>query len=451
MSDTGQPDPSQWGPPQEQPPGGAWTAAGQPSGPAAGGHPGYPPPQQPAGQVAVPPWLARDWPLAAQIAVLGQLILLLGMALLTVIGVLREIAAVGLDRIDWAATSVRPLVELLGLNGAGVAEPLLLTGLLYSYLAYRIVSKRYPRTLSSLVTDKPRTFAAAAKVGLVSAALLLIVGILLNSFADQLVLRSPSIAMTTNIDFTVLVFFTVFVGAVPAFFALLAGARTTLLRFLGLKPTSSAMLRGGLAGAKRTLIVGGASLLALSTLGNLLDQFGASMGLSDVLAGLVFTIEGLAVQWLDRAILLILGATKFLHDGGYIWYSGLQAEAWMWVALPVLAAAYIVGGIAAAKSAGSRSQAEAMRASILVGPFVAAVGLLVAIGWAAQPFIDDIIPIAILLPSLWGVLAVGGAWLWASQQGLTSGLVVGDAPDRSDDDDIDLDFLPPPGSPPDPR
>ena len=427
MSDPGQPDPRQWGPPQQRPPDGTWAGApAQPSG-SAGGHPGYPPPDQPPGQVAVPSWLASDWPLAAQIAVLGQLILLLGMALLTVVGVLRQMADIGLDRIDWAATSVRPLVELLGLSGAGDGEPLLLTGLLYSYLAYRVIARRHPRTLAMLAMDKPRTFAAGVKVGLVSAALLLVIAILLNSFADQLVLRSPSIAMTTSIDFTTLVFFTVFVGAVPAFLALLGGASLTLPRFLGLKPTSSAMLRGGMAGARRTLLVGGASLLALSTLGNLLDQFGASTRLGDVVGGLVGTIELLAVQWLDRAILLMLGAAKFLHDGGYLWYFGPQPEAWMWVALPVLAAAFVVGGIAAAKLAGPRTQAEAMRSSILVGPFVAAVSLLVAIGWAAQPFIVDIVPIAILLPSLWGILGVGGAWLWASQQGLPSGLVVGDA------------------------
>lgn len=427
MSDSGPSGPEQWGPPQQPRPDSDWGGGPvQPSMPAGGTHPGYPPPQQPAGQVAVPLWLASDWALATQIALLGQLLLLLGAALVTAVGVLRQIAGIGLDNIDWPATSVRPLVELLGINGAGVGEPLLLTGLLYSYLAYRTIARRHPRTLGMIAADRPRTFAVGVKVGLVSAAVLLVIAILLNSFADDLVLRSPSIAMSTSIDFTAMVFFTVFVGAVPAFFAVLSGARLTLLRFLGMKPASSSMLRGGLTGARRTLMVGGAGLLTLSTLGNLLDRFGAGTGFGDILSDLILTIEMLAVQWLDRAILLLLGASKFLHDGGYLWYFGLDAEAWMWVALPVLAAAYVVGGIAAAKLAGPRTQAEAMRSSVLVGPFVGGFSLLVAIGWAGQAFIDDIVPIAILLPSLWGLLSVGGAWLWASQQGLPSGIVVGD-------------------------
>ena len=438
MSGTGPQQPS-WGPPPGEAAPGGWGAppsGGQPPG-ANWGPPGstpggWGPPGTPvdggAGQVAVPSWLSSDWLLAAQIALVGQVMLWVLGVTVTIVGVLQGIAQVGFDGLDWAAVAVRPMVELLGWNGAGAGEPLLITGVLYSFLVYRVVARRHRAVLVHMAADRSRLAAAGVKVGLVAAGLLLVIAILLNSFAESLVVRAPSIAMTSSIDFTALVFFAIFVGAVTGLLALLSAANLSLVRFLGITASGSMLVRGGSAGARRTLLVGGTSLLILATVGRLLDSFSASGGLGNILGVLLRTIQDLAVRWLDEALLLLLGAAKFLHDGGYRWHDGFSTPAWMWVALPVLATAFVAGGVAAAKLAQPRSQAEAVKASILVGPFGALVSLLVAIGWAGQPFIEDIVPIAILLPSLWGILALGGAWVWANQQGLPSGFVVAGQP-----------------------
>ena len=407
--------PADWGPPAQDPPA-DW-------GPPAGGGPPPVGPQQQPGTVTVPGWVGSDWGLAFRIAAVGQLALFAAGLAMTITLMLWVMASAGIDVVDWPAISVGPLAAMLSWAGGTVGQPLLVTGVLYTFLAYRLATRPLGALLQQLFVDRARTVALAAKVGLVAAGLLLAIGILLNSFGDDLVVRTPGPAGQASVDLTTLVFFSIFVGLITGLMAMLSAGRAGLLPFLGLPQRSSFIMRSGSRGARRTLLVGGAALLILATLGDLLDRVSQpGTGLTDALGQLLLTLGTLIFQWLDRALLLLLGTAKFLHDGGFLWAgSSAGLSAWMWLSLPVLLTAYVVGGVAAAKESTPRTQADAVKAAALVGPSVAAISLLVAFGWMGQPSINDIVPVALLLPTLWGVASLAGAWLWANQQGLPSG------------------------------
>jgi hypothetical protein len=421
-----------WPAPGQQPPsgGGSWPAPGQqppPAGEPWDQHPPHVPgvASRPEGSadVTLPAWLGTDWLLALRVVLVGMLLLLLAGAALTLVDVLRLIAGPGLSAVDWTGVAVGPLVAVLGWSGGAAGAPLLVTGVVYSFFAYRWAARRAEAQFVQTGQDRARLFAFAPKIGILAAAVLLTVGILLNSFGESLVFRTSGIfGLFGAVDLTSMVFFTLFVGSLAGLFATLSATSTSLPAALGIRGAMPALVRSGVAGARRVVLVGGLGLLVLYTLGTLLDSLSQSgTGFGQVLSILLSQLVGILYRGIDLAVLLLLGTTKFLHEGGFVW-SGIGGPSpWMWFAIPILLGAYVAGGMATARMANPSTQLGAVKAAALVGPAVAAVALLVAIGWAGQPNINDIIPIAILLPSLWGAVAVGGAWLWANQQGLPSG------------------------------
>lgn len=428
-------EPPNWGPPQQ----------GSQAPPPSPGQQSFPQPaaQQPGAwqpgttqssgtqPVVIPGWVGSDWMLALKVAGIGLLVLLVAGAVIALLNALQTMAGPGLSAVDWAAVALSPVLVVIGWAGGGAGAPLYLTGIVYVYIAFRVAARLVAPEVSGLTGDRTRLFAGAVKIGIVMAGLLLAAGLLVNSFASDMLFR-VGLGASTQIDLTSLVFFSMFIGALTGLFALLAVGSTTLVGALGLTGSLPAVVRYGMIGARRTLIIGASALVALFTLGALLDSFSQTgVGLGDALALLLGRIVSLLLSGVDTAMLLVLGATKFLHEGGYVWAPFASLSGWMWLSIPVLIGAFVAGGIQAARSARPGSQAEAAKAALLVGPGVALVGLLVAIGWAGQEFIDDIVPIALLLPSLWGVVAIAGAWLWANQQGLPPGLAVGQVPNAA--------------------
>jgi hypothetical protein len=418
----GQPAPDggqQWPAPGQQPPsgGGQWSAPGQqpPSGP--------PPTAADQSDVTVPAWLGTDWLLALRIVLIGLLLLLLAGVVLTLVDVLRLTAGPGLSAVDWTGVAVGPLVVVLGWAGGAAGAPLLATGVIYAFLAYRWAARRAASRFDETVQDRARLFALAPKIGVLAAAVLLTAGILLNGFGESLVFRTSGVfGVFGAVDLTSLVFFTLFVGSLTGLFATLSATSTPLTEALGVRGSMPALVRSGSVGGRRVLLVGGLSLLVLATLGSLLDSMSQSgTGLGQVVSLLLWHVVDILYRGIDRAVLLLVGTTKFLHEGGFVWSGIGGTSAWMWFSIPILLGAYVAGGMLAARSARPSTQVGAAKAALLVGPAVALIASLVAIGWAGQPGINDIVPIALLLPSLWGVVAVGGAWLWANQQGLPSG------------------------------
>lgn len=374
--------------------------------------------------IVVPAWVAGDWLTALRIAGVAQLLLLAGATVVTIFALLATISASGLSFVPWGSTILTPIATVLRWAGGVAGAPFLFTAVLYTFLAYRLAMRWSGARTSELLTDRARTFAAAGKIAVVSSGILLAVAILLNTFASNALGGAPAFWVANTLDLTALVFFTLFVGAATALAALLNVGRTSLVNVLGLRLTAPPIVRFGLRGAGRVVLGGGLSLLVLHTLGSMLDDLSSGgLGLGGALSLLSINVAALMLQWLDTAVLLLVGATKFLHEGGFRWSPGAGVSGWMWLAIPVVLGAYLAGGVRAAQVARPGTQAEAAKAALLVGPFVAVVCVVVAFGWAGQPFIDDIIPIAVLLPALWGVVAVVGAWLWANQQGLETGIV----------------------------
>src|SRR5690606_18485365 len=139
-----------------------------------------------------------------------------------------------------------------------------------------------------------------------------------------------------------LVFSSLIVGALAATFAILVAGRSSLTRVLGLSVSVPELLRSGLAGGRRTLAIGGIGLLTLATLGSILDaltQSGTTLG--SALGTLLTAVIDLLLRWLDQALLLLLGASTFLYDGGFAWSAPGARAGWMWLAIPVLVAAYL--------------------------------------------------------------------------------------------------------------
>lgn len=206
--------------PQEGAPGQPWTP------PLGGGRPGPSGPS--ASTVVIPAWVSSDWPTALRIAGVGQLLLLLGGVVVSVILLLAVMASQGLDFIQWGPTAVSPLVTMLGWAGAGEGSPLLITGALYTFFAYRYALRWSASEIPALLSSRPRASAFAGKIGVVSAGILLAVAILLNSFGEDLLVHTATFSAAASLDLTSLVFFSLFIGALAGLFALLVVARTTL-------------------------------------------------------------------------------------------------------------------------------------------------------------------------------------------------------------------------------
>lgn len=405
--------------------------AGEPTDEQDDGHsPGGEPEESGAlpapGTVVVPDWLVLDWSRAARVAG-GAAVLWVAVAVVLVLAALGVTALrAGVGAIDWADLLVSlpglPLVYLGGITGV----PVVLTGLALAYVTLRLAA-RGARPLSA---DTPARLATlAVKAAVVFTVAMLVVAIVLDATGLGPDAR-PRVALFggggsgSGYNYVAVVFLLLPITAVAAVVALTRDAGRSLRWLLGLENLAvPAVLSASWAGVRRLLLVL-LGVLAVWALGMVLEFATGDFTDFSALAAVLLSVVLLAAlaAAVDVTALGAVGAMSLLTDGGFVFRG--DAPGWAWLAVLVVAAAFAAGGYRAAQHRRASTVAESVLAASLVGPLVGALGAVVAIVWAGEFAGSAFAARAILLPLLWGLLALGGAWLYAARRELPTGVIV---------------------------
>lgn len=371
--------------------------------------------------VTVPSWAVTDWSLAALIAVRTVLtFIVVGFLVLaaTVLILLIRVGATDLDLGTLLGTAFSlPLVYL----GAYQETPVLLTGIFVLVFSLRRSVRVLP--LPPFEADRVRMFALAGKVAIVSVVLLLVDAIVMDTL-DLLPAgglgSGLGLIQTFAIDYVRLVFITGPVVGVFALFQIAKRSNSSVtggaawVRIPGMVTTSW-------LGVKRTLRIALIGLLVLFAVGSILETLTFDFGEFSQLAGAILSLLLLVVVFVavDVAALFFVVAMSFLQFETL----GTQS-AWEWAGVALVAVAFFLGGRAAAQKAAPTTVAEAVTAASLIGVLLSGVGILVAINYQGLAGQEGFAAPAILLPLLWTIPALVGAWWYASEQRLPSGVAV---------------------------
>ncbi len=385
-------------------------------------------PPQHESQLTVPAWVVSDWPQAAAMGLIAYAIIV-GVGILAAVTVtLSTVIRFSSDALELGSILATPFALPIAYLGGYDGTPVLLTGLLVLAIALRVGSRPVGLTPGHAM-DRTRALAWAGKVAVVFVTTALVVAIVLDVVnADPAAqpggLISDSVAF--RIDYVRLVFVS---GPVVFVVALMTLGRLTgrgILGLLGLRGSMPAVVRSSAAGLARTLKISLVGLLVLFAVGTLLelatDNF---LSGSDLVAALLsFLVVTVLLACVDVAALFLVVAMSFLQ------YDTFSSAAWQWVGVALVAIAFFLGGRRAAQYSNARTMAEAVVSSSLIGVLLAAVGVVVAIDYTAAGGAEGFAAPAILLPLLWTLPAAAGAWFYANENGLPSGVAV--APQPSD-------------------
>ena len=373
--------------------------------------------------VSVPQWAVSGWSDAGRVAGTTFLVFLAAGFLLlvaTAVIVLIRFGGQGLD-LDSLLGSVLTLP--LAYLGALTGSPVLLTGLAVLVYALRKATEGGVGVRGDELT-RESAIALALKIALVFVGILLVLAVLVDVLDLVPSLRvggALGLVQTTQIDYVRIVFLT---GPVVAFFAFWAIARaenTSVLGLLGVQGRLPGVLTTSWTGAKRTLSIALVGLVVLFAVGSLLEVLGNDYGDFSALANALLTIILLVVVFVavDIAVLFFVSAMSFLQ-----FQSIGSGSVWEWVGVVLVAVAFFLGGRAAAERASPKTVAEAVMASSLVGVLLAGLGALVAINYEGLANLEDFGVPAILLPIAWTIPALVGAWFYANEKRLPSGVTV---------------------------
>lgn len=385
-------------------------------------------------QIAVPPWLAKDW---AVPAVLGLVTPLIGTVLLYLAFSFLIVAA-GIDGSNGIG-SLFGIAPTLWAHYNGLPANLMMiaTGLawiLVSFKASGMIAERVGR--GGEVSASGRTFGAALKAAVLYATTTLLIGVIghailgrasLGAFGSQL-----GGAITGNLAATF--FVGLVVGFVLSLRWLLRSSETSLFGAAGLNldvalpPAFTDTARAAWSGAKLTLGVGVGAAAALTFVGalvTLLSDGGLVGGLARGNWFSTFTLveSAAAATWADVGAAMLVHAMRFLL--GAPLHLPLDTAAhtpgWLYVGLIVPATACFTGGMRSARRREAPDVANAMISGAAIGPLVA----LPLFIWAAlntRILGGGMVLGALLLPLLWGgIFGAAGAFLVASREGLPGG------------------------------
>ncbi len=413
-------------PPPPPPPG---PPAGLPAMPPPGAMPPPTPPRVPA-SAGLPVWLTADWGVAARLALAGA-------AALAAVGVVATILSLlglwaipgGGSEIRWVGAALTPFHTIVTLLGGDASAGVVASGYVYAHLGMWVLGRRMP-ALQAQARDRYRLAATGVKAGILLGLGGLVLGIALE-VADTAAMSADAIgwglALTrtsSQYTFAALFFAGIIGSTVAGAVAAIRAGGLSVLAGLGLPNlTIPRAVSAGASGAFGLLRVALPGVLVLWTLGMLFEIWGGFTDGSELrfvfgilLSSILMSVVMFAV---DIATILMLGALKFLADGGYAWASGsFDTPAWAWLGVLIVLAAFAHGGVRAAKRSEATTAGQAAGAAAMVGPVVAGACLVVAVMWNADGPNDDIIAVALFLPVLWALVGVAAAWLWASQQGL---------------------------------
>lgn len=374
-------------------------------------------------------WLTADWGVALQLA-------LAGLAALAAIGVVATVLGVvgllvipgGGSEIRWVGAALTPFHTIVTLLGGDAGVGVVASGFLYAHLGMWAVGRR-SAALRAQSGDRYRLAATGVKAGVLVGAAGFLLGIALE-VVDTAALSADTIgwglaiAPTSNQHAFATLFFAGILGSVLAgSTAAIRAGGLRILAGIGLDAVSvPTPVRAGASGAFGLLRVALPGVLALWTIGTAFELWGGFDGTEfRLMLGLLLSNTLMAVVTLafDISTILLLGALKFLGDGGYVWAAGsFDTPAWAWLGVVIALAAFAHGGVRAARRAEPTTVGQATGAAAMVGPVVAGASLVIAVMANDGGPTDDIVAVAMFLPVLWAVVSVVAAWLWASQQGL---------------------------------
>lgn len=393
-----------------------------------------------AGIVTVPAWMGDDWGTALRVSLIGQGILLAAGAALTVVTLVARALDTAQHDLDVAKVVLGPLRPLLAWAGGGGAGgrggqgigalpgldvgSALATAIVVSLVAYGLAGRLIAARLRPIAADRVRLAAAAFKIGVTTAGVLFVIALVVNVTADDVLAHAVGVGVTGRVPL-------LSVAVQGALVATIGGARALLVQRGS--PIGALIdrpipwqLRSGVAGGTRVLLLTVPTLALLWVAGTWLELVvEVDLPARDALAVGLTALAQLVVTWVDTGLLLLLGASQLLYDGGVLWWAGrAQISWWMWLGPIIVVAAYVVGGRRAAVLADATSRAQAAVGALLVGPVVAVAVAVAADGVSRGQVRATLVLLALLVPTAWGVVAVAAAWLRAGSDRLPPGLSV---------------------------
>jgi hypothetical protein len=392
-----------------------------------------PPPDASPTTITLPHWVRTDWGEAVRIATAGLLALVVvGVVATGLIALGLTVAGPGVgDQLAEVLTG--PLQVMLGYLGGLEAFPVLATGLVHLFFGLVAGARRSDAALHTIVPDRPRLAALAAKVGLVGATVSLLVAVVLDVVeVGMLPFRAAGLPQAEAVNPVGAFFLAFVVITLVALLALLAQQRVGPLQLLRLPQRQlPSLLRDAGVGARHVLLLVAVGLLGLLVVGHLVDLL-ALDGLTfpDFVAGVLFLLTNIVLMAVDLILLFFLGTMVFLQADELRVGLGYRS-AWEWLGVAVTAGAFALGGYRAAGATPRSTIAAALRPAGLVGPLVAAVTFPFALLWSNEFAHSNVVAIGLLLPVVWGLVALAGAWLYGAQRSLPTGIAVGSAPEGS--------------------
>lgn len=400
-------------------------------------------PAAPAPQtvVIVPAWLTRDWGVPIALAIAASVIGILINYVVQIFVVIGALISSGSD-VAWNDLLLQPIVVWSGFHGAIKGFSVLVTGLIWILVAFT-VARRFLTARLHLLRDAPppdRTAIGtrALKTGFAYMLVVVVVSSVITGLTDD-GRASPLFTFggagltsglgTVNVAGAILAGFTI--GAMAALAALTRAATMPLAMLLGLRTPWSlpAWWAAALAGARRTLVIGIVGM-ALFSYGALLILVSDRGGSAQSIASFAFASISWVLLWsvIDvGGIFFVNGMRFFIDEPAPVLFG---KPGWIYTSVLIVAAAFFLGGLRAARLRQPSDGVGAARAAASILVLVIPCLFVGSLFWQSESG-DDIIASALLLPVLWGAVAVLGGLYHANQAGLPPGVVVQTSPSPS--------------------
>ena len=380
------------------------------------GHPGGETPTEPR-TVTVPDWIATDWRIAVTGAFHAVSFLVVLGFLVLIIGFLGDLIR-GDGAPSLGSILITPLATALYYLGGYDGAPIMVTGVVFYFVALRWSLRRI-----TLPAERTRVVTLSPKIALSTIVMLLLIA----GVADLLSLtparvpgsRSAPSSELLRPDYIRIVFLLLPVTTVVAFVATAKVAHQSVAQVLGLSKEGLTWLPAAAVGVRTALKIAVLGLIPIYALGFTLQFMSETRfdSLPATLIELVFLV--MLLGGLDISALYGINSMAFLQVEGFG-----RTLGWQWVGVLVIAAAFFFAGRRAAHEARARTMFEAISIAPLVGLLIALGATIVAIDYTTLAGAEGLVAPAMLLPIVWSLVSAGGAWYFAREQALPSGVVV---------------------------
>ncbi len=349
-------------------------------------------------------------------------------------------------KIPWGDLARQPAYVWLGFHGGVTGVPITVTGICWIALslvfARKIVFQYFPISRRPAVDSTARleVLAYAVKTALVYMGAAVVVSVVVNATRD----KNPQeffgtfgtllpgffpagIGFEGQTNLAASIFIAFIVAALVGFFIFARAVGGSVYDAVGLPVRFRLPARFGAiwAGARRTLLVGGAGMLAFFYVAVVLDIGTSHTGLSGKeLAAEALLLVPTMILWsgVDVGLTAFIVSMRFFLGEHRVVPSGKPG--WVFAAMIITAVAFLLGGMAAARKSTHADGRSAITTAAATAPIVAVVLFMFALFHASTHGSGGVIASGLFLPLLWASVAAIGGLVYANQNGLPVALTV---------------------------